>query len=253
MAQSGRGPLTAFILLFCLAVQVNCNVDRYSLEIVEKGTLVKEEIEIDLENQEEVVRVPKHNDVDAMDLLNDFKAGLSVRRVPSTQDCYVFKLDPSFPTPQKLKLDMEQASKQPIPNKVSAEKFITKVLGLANRLALPQRIVDFCGTFPVYMAEEVPVDAINATFYKIQDKGRKKRHHRVSADLHHCDGDGKQMLRCVNKLGHFNFRVQCTYRRSRCYYILQCKHVGHRISATYECSQIVHHMNVDTVCCTAIC
>ena len=36
--------------------------------------------------------------------------GLSVRRVPSTQDCYVFKLDPSLPTPQKLKLDMEQVS-----------------------------------------------------------------------------------------------------------------------------------------------
>ena len=36
--------------------------------------------------------------------------GLSVRRVPSTQDCYVFKLDSSFPTPQKLKLDMEQVS-----------------------------------------------------------------------------------------------------------------------------------------------
>ncbi|CAH3028541.1 unnamed protein product, partial [Porites evermanni] len=143
-------------------------VDRYSFQIVEKGTLVKEEIEIDLENQKEVVRVPQHNEVDAMDLLNDFNAGLSVRRVPSTQDCYVFQLDPSFPTPQKLKLDMEQASKQPIPNKVSAEKFITKVLGLANRLALPQSIVDFCGTFPIYMAEEVPMDAINATFYKIQ-------------------------------------------------------------------------------------
>ena len=34
--------------------------------------------------------------------------GLSVRRVPSTQDCYVFKLDPSLPTPQKMRLDMEQ-------------------------------------------------------------------------------------------------------------------------------------------------
>ena len=63
-----------------------------------------------------------------------------------------------------------KASRQPIPNKVSAEKFITEVLGLANRLALPQRIVDFCGTFPIYMAKEIPIDAINATFYKIQGK-----------------------------------------------------------------------------------
>ena len=49
------------------------NIERAS-DLVEKGTLVKEEIEIDLENQKEVVRVPKHNDVDAMDLLNDFNA-----------------------------------------------------------------------------------------------------------------------------------------------------------------------------------
>lgn len=66
-----------------------------------------------------------------------------------------------------------KVSKQPMPNKVSVEKFITRVLGLANRLALPQRIVEFCGTFPIYMAEEIPTDAINATFYKIQGKNTK--------------------------------------------------------------------------------
>lgn len=103
----------------------------------------------------------------------------------------------------------------------------------------------------MFTATATPTLTIIPIFFL--DKGRKKRHHRVSADLHHCDGDGKQMLHCVNKLGHFNFRVQCTYRTSNCYYILQCKHVGFRISATYECSQIIHHRNVDTVCCTAIC
>jgi len=34
--------------------------------------------------------------------------GLSVRRVPSTMDCYLSKLDPSIPSPQKMKLDLEQ-------------------------------------------------------------------------------------------------------------------------------------------------
>ena len=66
-----------------------------------------------------------------------------------------------------------KVSKQPMPNKVSVEKFITRVLDLANRLALPQRIVEFCGTFPIYMAEEIPTDAIIATFYKIQGKNTK--------------------------------------------------------------------------------
>lgn len=253
MAPSGRGPATSFILLFCLTVQVYCNVDRYSFQIVEKGTLVKEEIEIDLENQEEVIRVPKHNGVDAMDMLNDFNAGLSVRRVPSTQDCYVFKLDPSFPTPQKLKLDMEQVSKQPMPNEVSVEKFITRVLGLANRLALPQRIVEFCGTFPIYMAEEIPTDAINATFYKIQDRGRKKRHHLLSR-IHACSNAAlEKAMNCINQMG-FNFNLQCTYRTANRFYVVFCKHShGFRIAMRYRCSRISHYINVQEVCCNAVC
>lgn len=86
------------------------------------------------------------------------------------------------------------------------------------------------------------------------DKGRKKRHHLVSADLHHCGGpEGRRMEDCVNKLGHFNFRVQCTYRTAHCFYVVQCKHVGSLISAKYKCSKIVHHINVKTLCCDGIC
>ena len=36
-----------------------------------------------------------------------FFQGLTVRRLPLSQECYVSKLDPTLPTPQKLKLDME--------------------------------------------------------------------------------------------------------------------------------------------------
>ena len=49
-------------------------VDRYALKIFEKRTLVNEEIEVDVENQTEVIRVPQHNDVDAMEIMNDFNA-----------------------------------------------------------------------------------------------------------------------------------------------------------------------------------
>ena len=34
--------------------------------------------------------------------------GLSARRAPLTKDCFVFKLDPSLPSPQKLKRDLDQ-------------------------------------------------------------------------------------------------------------------------------------------------
>ena len=48
-------------------------VQRYSLNILEKGTMVKEIVEVDVDNQTEVFRVPQHNDVAAMEMMNDFK------------------------------------------------------------------------------------------------------------------------------------------------------------------------------------
>ena len=53
-------------------VLVKLQADRYSLGIIERGTEFKEIVEVDVDNQTEVFRVPQHNDVDAMDMMNDF-------------------------------------------------------------------------------------------------------------------------------------------------------------------------------------
>ena len=47
-------------------------VEKYALNVVENGTNVKEEVEVDVDEQTQVIRVPKHDQFDAMDLLNDF-------------------------------------------------------------------------------------------------------------------------------------------------------------------------------------
>ena len=44
------------------------------------------------------------------------------------------------------------------------------VLGFADRLVLPQRILDFCGRLPIYEVEEVSLEAMNATLYSVQGK-----------------------------------------------------------------------------------
>ena len=49
-------------------------VDRYAFNIVENGTSVNEQVEVDVEKQTEVIRVPQHNDADAVEILNDFDA-----------------------------------------------------------------------------------------------------------------------------------------------------------------------------------
>ena len=49
-------------------------VDRYAFNIVENGTSVNEQVEVDVEKQTEVIRVPQHNNVEAVEILNDFEA-----------------------------------------------------------------------------------------------------------------------------------------------------------------------------------
>ena len=55
---------------------------------------------------------------------------------------------------------------------MSDEKIIketaTRVLGFADRLALPQTILDFCGSLPIYNIEEVPVDGMNDSLLEME-------------------------------------------------------------------------------------
>lgn len=49
-------------------------VEEYSLRFSEEGTTVKEEVEVDVENGTEVIRVPAHNEKAPMEVMNDFVA-----------------------------------------------------------------------------------------------------------------------------------------------------------------------------------
>ena len=62
-------------------------------------------------------------------------------------------------------------------DKKTIKETAISVLGFADRLALPQRILDFCGRLPIYEVQEVSVDAMNATLYSEQGKGKKSYKH----------------------------------------------------------------------------
>ena len=56
-----------------------------------------------------------------------------------------------------------------------------RVLGFADQLTLPQKILNFCATFPIYVVEieEIPSDALN----KILTSGKKTamQHNQIPA------------------------------------------------------------------------
>jgi len=69
--------ILSILSVFLFSCQVDCKVDKYVLSVVENGTIVNEEVEVDVNEQTEVIRVPKHNDVDALELMNDFISVIS--------------------------------------------------------------------------------------------------------------------------------------------------------------------------------
>jgi len=160
------------VSLFSCGLQVDCKVDQYILNIVENGTSVNQEVEVDEDEQTEVIRVPKRNNVDALELMNDFITGISARRDPVSMVCYVSKLDASFPSPGKMKLDMDQASRQSLPNEVTAERVELRMVGFADRTALPEKLLKFCGNFPIYNIEEkeFPMEILNVSQRDISGK-----------------------------------------------------------------------------------
>lgn len=221
MASSGLQILVSVLLLCFVVVQVDCKVESYALNFVEEGTPVREEVDVDVENGTEVIKVPGHNDKEPMEVMNDFVAGLTARRLPSTQECYVSKLDPTLPAPQKLKLDMDQASKQPLSGGVTIKETTTRVLGFANRLKLPQRISDFCGSFPIYNVEEMPLDIINASLYKTEGQGRTKRQQQFPTAC--STSDASRLQNCLSNTGYNYLRTSCRFNGGNCYFIITCK------------------------------
>lgn len=60
---------------------------------------------------------------------------------------------------------MLQVSKQSLPDEVITKRSALRVVGFADRSALPQKILKFCGTFPMHEIEieEIPSNELNTT------------------------------------------------------------------------------------------
>ena len=63
-------------------------------------------------------------------------------------------------------------SKQSLPDEVKTVRIGWRVVGHADRLALPDKIVDFCGSFPIYNVETILLDLMNTTMVRVSSKSK---------------------------------------------------------------------------------
>lgn len=65
-----------------------------------------------------------------------------------------------------------KASRQSLPNEVTTKNVEWKVVSFANRNTLPEKILKFCGIFPIYEVEEneFPLEILNVSGRQISGK-----------------------------------------------------------------------------------
>ena len=74
--------MAALLLLFSIVAAVSCiELDKVNLTIDEEGTDVKETIYADPKGRYEIIKVPAHNNRDALTVLKDFKLKLAILKV----------------------------------------------------------------------------------------------------------------------------------------------------------------------------
>ncbi|XP_068696555.1 uncharacterized protein [Montipora foliosa] len=153
-----------FFNIFLIVVCLTCpaflrfaegEIDHHILEIIEKGTAFTGGDEIDDKQKVEIFRVPGHTEnVPAEDVFYDFKMGVTVVKILSKKACYIYtKMDPSLPSPHKLKADIKQATSQQGSLPVTTEQNLLKITGPAHRPSLTKAMLAFCGVLPIYKVD----------------------------------------------------------------------------------------------------
>lgn len=233
----------------CLEPGVLGEAARYRMAMEEKGTPFAEEIDIDEDQDVEVFRVPAHNDVDGADFYQDFKMRLTVTRIPSRKVCYISKMDPSLPSPQKLKADLDRSNARPTPLPAVSRPHLVAVTAPANRLVLTKAIMDFCGALPIYNTEIIKGVWDNGTSTLKVERQKRQTGTAVVRNFIQCTAQSTTNVVINCPLAKWN--LSCKMRSHACYYYITCTNMQPR-QEQWLCSQ-VHLANRYPVCCDLTC
>ncbi|XP_068682582.1 uncharacterized protein [Montipora foliosa] len=246
--------------LVCLVSLTHGKTEQYKMAIEEKGTRYQEEIELDEDDEVEVFRVPKHNDVEAADFYHDFKMGVTVTRLLSRKACHISKLDPSLSSPKKLKADLDLVASRGEDVPTVTDSSVEMITGPANRLLLTKKILDFCGSLPIYNTEHTKMDLSHGNGTAIVRNRRQKRQLVLTQTGRSClktvdsSADPLQYVKdgnCLNTPEKWNLSCKLLLAFTSCFHFITCT-TQYPARASWVC-QSVHRSSSSPICCDFIC
>ncbi|XP_068696557.1 uncharacterized protein [Montipora foliosa] len=249
-----------FFNIFLCIVGLTCPFtegenDHYNLETQEKGVTIDEDVEIDEEQNVEIFRVPAHNNVPASNFYNDFKMGVTVIKILSKKACYISKMDPSLPSPQKLKQDVKLTKSQRGSLPITKRQNLLTPMGPAHRPSLTKGVLAFCGVFPIYKAGVSPMNTSNTgeeiIWHQPRTGVRQIRHvikPRIMRNFTMCNH--QRILAAVAECMAADWDLSCRVNSGSFYFYISCNHAKVRIH--WECEEF-HITFATPACCNFIC
>lgn len=149
-----------------------------------------------------------------------------------------------------------------LPRHVTTKKWAWRVEGFADRSALPNKFLDFCGSFPIYNIEQTPIDFNMSSLRRGHGRGKRNAITPTPYTFKNfatCGPDSMiNMATCLNKAvdeevktgNHVNHKLECKFDRHSCYYVVDCIPNGQR---RYTCTKISHMLNFLGFCCDMKC
>ncbi|XP_028408156.1 uncharacterized protein LOC114530742 [Dendronephthya gigantea] len=138
------------------------NDGKFEMRINERGTHFTEKISVS-ENENTVsFEVPKHNNVNRSEVLNDFNLGLTITRVPDVGICHIKPLEGSLSNPRKMKADMNYIKKMNGLGERNSSVLVSSTEWTIDKQLVKKNlnptVAKFCGDLPVYSLREITKD-----------------------------------------------------------------------------------------------
>ncbi|XP_028408158.1 uncharacterized protein LOC114530743 isoform X2 [Dendronephthya gigantea] len=221
---------------------VQTNDAKFEMPINERGTRFTEKISVS-ENENTVsFEVPKHNNVNRSEVLNDFNLGLTITRVPDVGMCHIKPLEKSLSNPGKMKADMNYVKKVKGFGERSSSVLVSSTEWTIDKQLVKKylnpTVAKFCGDLPVYSLKEITKDG-NDT----DSKEKRKTNFQL------CPGSVNNPSPCDPNL----WKLNCKFVISgTCVWWVKCFLPVKDLENDLRNCKFNHHWN-SVMCCDTIC
>eukprot|EP00795_Rhopilema_esculentum_P011360 gene11360-21552_t len=203
--------------LILLCVIVAASAEDFHMNLTENGETFTQDIIVDVQGNTEEIKVPRHQDAPAVNVLNDFNIGLSAVKLSNSRRCFISKIHASEQRPAELKQSMATVRSQFPRERYMVETFNVLTVRKMVKDEVGEKIAGFCNGYDLFYTMRFNKENIEEEVIKMiksaRDKSGQVRQRRdlgITSFTSCSDDSFNVLMRCPgHKIG-----ARCNFFRS---------------------------------------